>query len=111
MAEVRTELYVRRTLIVPASVPKDGEPSSRRNLAGSLRLSVHDYSVLDANPDGVTFVLTHGNSYNKYFWELIINLLLKRPDLRRFIKRFIAIDTANHGDSAVLNRGVLPAKG
>ncbi|CRK15719.1 hypothetical protein BN1723_010769 [Verticillium longisporum] len=110
MAEVRTELYVRRTLIVPASVPKDGEPSSRRNLAGSLRLSVHDYSVLDANPDGVTFVLTHGNSYNKYFWELIINLLLKRPDLRRFIKRFIAIDTANHGDSAVLNRGVLPAK-
>ncbi|KAG7116679.1 hypothetical protein HYQ44_006306 [Verticillium longisporum] len=110
MAEVRTELYVRRTLVVPASVPKDGELSSRKTLAGSLRLSVHDYSVLDANPDGVTFVFTHGNSYNKYFWELIINLLLKRPDLRRFIKRFIAIDAANHGDSAMLNRGVLPAE-
>ncbi|RNJ60324.1 hypothetical protein D7B24_008706 [Verticillium nonalfalfae] len=110
MAEVRTELYVRRTLVVPASVPKDGELSSRKSLAGPLRLSVHDYSVLDANPDGATFVLTHGNSYNKYFWELIINLLLKRPDLKRFIKRFIAIDAANHGDSAMLNRGVLPVE-
>ncbi|KAH7137403.1 Alpha/beta hydrolase family-domain-containing protein [Dactylonectria estremocensis] len=105
------QLYTRQTLVIPASKPAQNEDSIRRGLSGRpLRLSVHDYHVHDADESGLTIILTHGTSFNKYFWQLIIDLLLAEPQLRTRIKRFIAIDAANHGDSAVLNTGVLPAK-
>jgi hypothetical protein len=103
--------YTRRTHTIPASLPQQGDVSVRRELDGPLRLSVHDYSVLGSSKDGVTVILTHGTSFNKYFWELLINYMLSQKDVRTNIKRFIAIDAANHGDSAVLNREVLPPKG
>ncbi|KAH6886155.1 Alpha/beta hydrolase family-domain-containing protein [Thelonectria olida] len=102
--------YTRRTHIIPASLPQHGDVSVRRELDGPLRLSVHDYSVLGSNKDGLTVILTHGTSFNKNFWELVIHYLLCQKDLRTEVRRLIAIDAANHGDSAVLNREVLPSK-
>ncbi|KPM42903.1 hypothetical protein AK830_g3617 [Neonectria ditissima] len=102
--------YTRRTLIIPASTPAPSEPSSRHNLAAPLRLSAHDYHVRDSDESAFTVILTHGTSFNKHFWELIINSLLTDSGLRSRVKRLIAIDAANHGDSAVLNRDVLPTK-
>ncbi|KAK7409174.1 hypothetical protein QQX98_008667 [Neonectria punicea] len=104
------EFYTRRTVVIPGSTPAPNEPSCRHNLALPLRLSVHDYHVRDADESGLTLILTHGTSFNKYFWELIINSLLSESDFRSSVKRLIAIDAANHGDSAVLNRDVLPQK-
>lgn len=102
--------YQRRVHIIPASTPKPGETSVRHDLPGPLKLSVHDYHVLNPREPGYSVILTHGTSFNKYFWELIVQYLLGRGSQVN-VTRFIAIDAANHGDSAVLNRGVLPATG
>lgn len=104
-------LYTRQTLVIPASIPRQNEASIRHNLPTPLRLSAHDYRVRDADEAGFTIILTHGTSFNKYFWQLIIDLLLAQPELRSRVKRLIAIDAANHGDSAVLNKDALPPKG
>lgn len=104
-------LYTRQTLVIPASVPGQNEASVRHNLPTPLRLSAHDYRIRDADEAGFTIILTHGTSFNRHFWKLIIDLLLAQPELRSRVKRLIAIDAANHGDSAVLNKDVLPPKG
>ncbi|KAH7022045.1 Alpha/Beta hydrolase protein [Ilyonectria destructans] len=103
-------LYTRQTLVIPASVPGQNEASIRHNLPTPLRLSAHDYRIRDADEAGFTIILTHGTSFNKHFWQLIIDLLLAQPELRSRVKRLIAIDAANHGDSAVLNKDALPPK-
>ncbi|KAH6988996.1 Alpha/Beta hydrolase protein [Ilyonectria sp. MPI-CAGE-AT-0026] len=103
-------LYTRQTLVIPASVPGQNEASVRHNLPRPLRLSAHDYRIRDADEAGFTIILTHGTSFNRHFWKLIIDLLLAKPELRSRVKRLIAIDAANHGDSAVLNKDVLPPK-
>lgn len=108
---IKRNLYTRRTHILHASVPKSGDVSIRRDLSSRLRLAVHEYNVTGANESGYTIVLTHGTSFNKFFWELVIDYLLLTPGVRPTVKRLIAIDAANHGDSAVLNREVLPTKG
>ncbi|KAF7554458.1 hypothetical protein G7Z17_g2929 [Cylindrodendrum hubeiense] len=100
--------YTRQTLVIPASTPAQNEASGRHNLPKPLRLSVHDYHVRDVDEAGLTIILTHGTSFNKYFWQLIIESLLAEPGLRSKVKRLIAIDAANHGDSAVLNKDALP---
>jgi hypothetical protein len=111
MAGKQASRYTRRAHVIPASTPRHSELSVRRDLAAPLRLSVHDYHVIDADPQGITVILTHGTSFNKHFWELIIASLLESQDVRKICKRFITFDAANHGDSALLNRGVLPTKG
>lgn len=104
-----TKNYTRQSLVIPASTPARGEePSVRRSLHTPLRLSVHDYHVLGPTTAGLTVILTHGTSFNKYFWELVIDYLLSQPGARGKFKRFIALDAANHGDSALLNQGSLP---
>lgn len=104
-------LYTRQTLVIPANVPGHDEASVRHNLLRPLRLSAHDYRIRDADEAGFTIILTHGTSFNRHFWKLIIDLLLAKPELRSRVKRLIAIDAANHGDSAVLNKDALPSKG
>ncbi|KAK2596094.1 hypothetical protein N8I77_013599 [Diaporthe amygdali] len=44
------------------------------------------------------------------FGSWVIDYLLLTPGVKPTVKRLIAIDAANHGDSAVLNREVLPTK-
>lgn len=108
----KTDHFIRRTHIIYASVPRPGDVSVRGDLSSSLRLAVHEYNVTGAESSGYTLILTHGTSFNKFFWELIIKYLLSPTSgVKPAIKRLLAIDAANHGDSALLNRGVLPSKG
>lgn len=107
----KTDHYVRRTHVIHASVPGPGDTSVRRDLSSRLRLAVHEYNVIGAESSGYTVILTHGTSFNKFFWELVINYLFSTPGVKPAVKRLIAIDAANHGDSAVLNRENLPSKG
>ena len=110
-----TQYYIRRTHIIPASSPGPNDDRSvRRDLAQPLRLSVHEYNVISHVPEqegGFNVFLTHGTSFNKFFWQLIIDKLLSRPELRRKIRRLVAIDATNHGDSALLNKGRLRPTG
>lgn len=109
---IQTDHYIRRTHIIYASAPRPGDVSIRGDLSSRLRLAVHEYNVADAESSGYTLILTHGTSFNKFFWELIIQYLLSSTSgVKPAIKRILAIDAANHGDSALLNRGVLPSKG
>lgn len=108
---IRTEHYTRRTHVIPASQPRTGDVSVRHGLGSQLRLAAHEYLVVDAKDHGYTIILTHGTSFNKFFWELVIAYLLLAPGVKARVKRLIAIDAANHGDSAVLNGGILPSKG
>lgn len=108
---VRTEHYTSRTYVIPASQPKTGDVSVRHGLGSLLRLAAHEYLVVGAKDHGYTIILTHGTSFNKFFWELVIEYLLSAPGVKARVKRLIAIDAANHGDSAVLNGGILPSKG
>lgn len=105
------EHYTRRTHVIYASVPGPEDVSIRRDLSSRLRLAVHEYNVTGAESSGYTIILTHGTSFNKFFWELVINYLLSTPGVKPTVKRLLAIDAANHGDSALLNRDVLPSKG
>lgn len=108
---IKTDRYARRTHIIHASVPKPGDVSIRGDLSYRLRLAVHEYNVIGAENSGYTLILTHGTSFNRFFWELVIDYLLSQARVRTSIKRLLAIDAANHGDSAVLNHEVLPSKG
>lgn len=108
---IKTDRYTRRTHIIHASVPKPGDVSMRGDLSSRLRLAVHEYNVIEADSSGYTLILTHGTSFNKFFWELVIDYMLSKPGVKTAVKRVITIDAANHGDSAVLNREVLPSKG
>lgn len=107
----KTDHYTRRTHIFYASVPRPGDVSIRHDLSSRLRLTVHEYNVIGADSFGYTIIITHGTSFNKFFWELVINYLLSTQGIKPTVKRLIAIDAANHGDSAVLNREILPSKG
>lgn len=107
----KTDYYTRRTHVIYASVPGPGDVSIRSDLSSRLRLSVHEYNVVGAESSGYTVILTHGTSFNKFFWELVIDHLLSTPNIKPAVKRLIAVDAANHGDSAVLNREILPMKG
>ncbi|KAG8163142.1 hypothetical protein KVR01_007620 [Diaporthe batatas] len=107
---VKTAHYTRRSYVIPASQPKPGDTSVRHGLGSQLRLAAHEYLVAGANDGGHTIILTHGTSFNKYFWGLVIEYILSTPGVKPAVKRLIAIDAANHGDSAVLNRGILPSK-
>lgn len=107
---VRTEHYMRHTHVFHASQPGPGEVSVRHELSSRLRLSAHEYLVVGAKDCGHTIILTHGTSFNKFFWELVIEYILSTPGVRAAVKRLIVIDAANHGDSAVLNHGILPIK-
>lgn len=109
-----TPRWQRRTHVIPASTPETNDTSVRHELSSPLRLSVHEYHVAGANKAGYTVILTHGTSFNKYFWELVVDGLIDGLAARGSqpsVKRLIAIDAANHGDSAVLNRGALPVTG
>lgn len=109
--DIKTDHYTRQTHVIDASVPEAGDVSIRGDLSSRLRLAVHEYNVIGAHSSGYTIVLTHGTSFNKFFWELVINYLLSTPGVKPAVKRLLAIDAANHGDSAILNRKILPAEG
>lgn len=110
-ASTITDHYTRQTHVIPASLPGPGDVSIRRGVPSRLRLAVHEYNITGAKNSGYTIILTHGTSFNKFFWELVIDHLLSTPGQKPAVERLIALDAANRGGSAVLNREVLPSKG
>ena len=100
--------YDRSTHVIAASSPRDSSTVVSKD--DGLDIVVHAYHIRDAAADGITWIMTHGTSFNKYFWRLIIDDLLKRPFIRANTARILAMDAVNHGDSAVRNRTKLTDK-
>lgn len=95
-------VYQRTTHIVPAAHPR--HPDTVKSPDIPLKLSVDEFSIVGAPASAFTLIFTHGNSFNKQFWTLIIDNLLSRPQLRQKIGRVLTVDTYNHGDSYLLNK-------
>ncbi|PSK48653.1 Peroxisomal membrane protein LPX1 [Elsinoe australis] len=98
-------VYQRTTHIVPAAHPR--HPDTVKSPDIPLKLSVDEFSIVGAPASAFTLIFTHGNSYNKQFWTLIIDNLLSRPLLRQKIGRVLTVDTYNHGDSYLLNKDII----
>ena len=103
------ERYVRATHVIPAYGPR--ETGTTSGIDVSLELVVHSYTIINAPTNGFTWVVTHGTSFNKDLWQLIIDELLEQPQIRSRTTRILALDAATHGDSAVRNRFKLGEKG
>lgn len=101
--------YSRRLLIVPGVYPRKLDTTAKEG--DKLSIALHDYRVHNASSDALTLLFTHGTSFNKDLWDIIINHLIGRKELHGRIKRIIAIDAATHGDSAIANEGKLGGKG
>ncbi|KAH7051150.1 Alpha/beta hydrolase family-domain-containing protein [Macrophomina phaseolina] len=97
--------YQKRAHNVPASHPRKASTVVSPEVV--LHIAVDDYKISAAPQNGLTLVFTHGTSFNKAFWELVVNELLQKPGVSSRIKRVLALDAANHGDSAVANKGRL----
>lgn len=100
-----TKFYDRQLHFVPAATERN--PSSIVGQEARLKIAVHEYKIKGALDDSFTWVMTHGTSFNKDFWKLIIDNLLENPSVRTRTARILALDAANHGDSAVANKGKL----
>ncbi|KAH9215627.1 Alpha/beta hydrolase family-domain-containing protein [Leptodontidium sp. 2 PMI_412] len=103
-----TSTCIKTTHTVPASHPRNRGtvhyPDAR------LQLSVDEYTILGEKSDAATLVFTHGTSFNKNLWEPTIWRLLKALDCGASsgcVKRILAIDASNHGDSYVSNEKLL----
>ncbi|KAF4547702.1 Alpha/beta hydrolase-like protein 2 [Elsinoe fawcettii] len=99
------EHYSARSIVVPASWPR--QRPGRATDEAQLRLVIDDYTVLGGSSKGNTWVMTHGTSFNRQLWKLIIDELLQLDHVRSCTSRIITIDAANHGDSALLNSSFL----
>ncbi|KAJ2001776.1 hypothetical protein GGI04_003608 [Coemansia thaxteri] len=53
---------------------------------------------------GLTLILAHANGFHKELWEPTLERVLFHQSKTWYINRAIALDSYNHGDSAVLNR-------
>ncbi|CAE6492286.1 unnamed protein product [Rhizoctonia solani] len=62
-----------------------------------------------ANTPAVTVVLTHGTGFHKEIWETTLRYLLSTPQGQASVDEIWALDAANHGDSALLNKDNLGA--
>ncbi|GME49425.1 Alpha/beta hydrolase fold-1 [Neofusicoccum parvum] len=92
---------------IPASYPRN--PSTVVSPDTRLEIVVEEYTVPTAPQNGLTLLFTHGTSFNKGFWELIVHELVVKHGLSSRIKRILALDAVTHGDSGVANKGKLVA--
>jgi hypothetical protein len=103
-----TPTYTRRLLIIPATHPRLKGTTSNPN--DELKIALHDYRITESRPDALTLLFTHGTSFNKDLWHMLIDELLSDKEVARDVKRVVAIDAVTHGDSAVANAGKLGEK-
>jgi hypothetical protein len=101
----QTSRYARRLHIIPAAFPRKAGTTTTPDTR--LYLAVHEYWLPNSGNPEFTLLLTHGTSFNKDLWEIIINDLLERPGLAGRTVRILALDAATHGASAVCNIGHL----
>ncbi|KAK3115294.1 hypothetical protein LTR53_005517 [Teratosphaeriaceae sp. CCFEE 6253] len=94
--------YSRRLIAVPATYPRHEGTIAREG--DELKIALHDYRTdQQSQSNALTLLFTHGTSFNKDLWDLIIHDLLTHEQLAGRVKRVVALDASNHGDSAVLN--------
>lgn len=102
--------WTKTTRVIPAHFPR--EPSTVRDPNDRLCLVLDDYQTAEnVSPHALTLALTHGTSFNKAFWELVLADLLSEAPSNHIVRRAIAIDVVNHGDSAVRNADKLGVNG
>lgn len=102
--------WVKHTKVIPASHPRENltvqGPDAR------LHIVLDDHHITESIPDdALTLILTHGTSFSRIFWDLILSDLVSRPSLKHRLRRIITIDAVNHGDSAVCNAKTLGTHG
>ncbi|KAG9187028.1 hypothetical protein G6011_10136 [Alternaria panax] len=97
--------YSRRLTVIHATHPRAPHTVNRPD--SRLELALYDYHVFDANESALTLVLTHGTSFSKDLWHIIIDFLITSEELQGLIRRVVSIDAVNHGDSALLNKDKL----
>ncbi|KAF4304790.1 Alpha/beta hydrolase fold-1 [Botryosphaeria dothidea] len=97
--------YQKSVHTIQASFPRN--PDTVISPDVKLNLVVEEYIIPTAPARGLSLLLTHGTSFNKGFWELIIKEILDKPGVSSCTKRILTLDAANHGDSAVMNTGKL----
>ncbi|KAH7419741.1 hypothetical protein BKA64DRAFT_24398 [Cadophora sp. MPI-SDFR-AT-0126] len=93
---------------IPASHPR--HPNTLHDANAQLQLSVDEYTVCGAIAGSATLIFTHGTSFSKKLWEPTIWRLLKAMEgggSSCCVKRILAIDASNHGDSYLLNANIL----
>ncbi|KAH7389974.1 Alpha/Beta hydrolase protein [Pyrenochaeta sp. MPI-SDFR-AT-0127] len=95
----------KRVHTIPASFPRC--VNTVINPSARLQLVVDEYVIPTPSRDGFTLLFTHGTSFNKSLWELVIRTLLNNSSIAPYIKRVLAVDAINHGDSALANKGKL----
>ncbi|KEF51442.1 uncharacterized protein A1O9_12591 [Exophiala aquamarina CBS 119918] len=96
----------RRTLhYIKAFTPRRAD--TVRSVDEDLKLAVNEYRCQASHANAWTLVFTHGTSFNKDLWHAIIHGILTSDALQGHIERVLAIDAANHGDSAVANERFL----
>jgi hypothetical protein len=103
-----TPQWDKQVHIIPATYPRTC--STIQSADVQLKIVVDEYRLPGTSPASLTLIMTHGTSFNKSFWEMIIGDLLRRPCLSSRIKRILTIDAVNHGDSAVINASKLGGK-
>ncbi|KAH7089246.1 Alpha/Beta hydrolase protein [Paraphoma chrysanthemicola] len=101
-------LYTRTTHTIKAAHPRD--PSTVTSSDVRLELVVDEYIIPNSDPSAQTLVLTHGTSFNKRLWEPTISRVLHLIGFTGSIKRILAIDATNHGESWLLNAKRLTEK-
>ncbi|KAJ5181581.1 hypothetical protein N7449_011728 [Penicillium cf. viridicatum] len=100
---VKSSPLLKNSLVVPATHPR--APSTVQSPGVQLFLAVNEYRPSKVG-SGATLLLTHGTSFCKELWEPLIEFWF-RDDSPLKLQAAFAIDAVNHGDSAVLNRGLL----
>lgn len=96
--------FFKSTHYVPASHPR--KSSTTKSPGQRLLLVVNEYRTSETACPNLTLLLTHGTSFCKEIWEPIIEYFLRPGGPVRDV-RIIAVDAANHGDSAVVNKSEL----
>ncbi|KAJ5035921.1 hypothetical protein NUH16_003782 [Penicillium rubens] len=94
---------LKKSLVVPATYPR--APATVQSPGVQLSIAVNEYRPSKVG-SGATLLLTHGTSFCKEMWEPLIEFWF-RVDSPLRLQAVFAIDAVNHGDSAVLNRGLL----
>ncbi|KAF9890592.1 hypothetical protein FE257_005723 [Aspergillus nanangensis] len=95
--------FLTRSLVVPAAYPR--APSTVQSPEVQLFIAVNEYR-LGRVGSGATLLLTHGTSFCKELWEPLIEFWFRDNNPVK-LQAVFAIDAVNHGDSAVLNGGLL----
>ena len=93
--------FTKHSYVIEASYPR--HPSTVIDAKARLQVAVDEYVIHNACKEGITVIFAHGTSFNKMLWEPTISRLLKSFEQHRCIKRILALDATNHGESWLLN--------